>query len=995
MNHILRAATATQILLAVVFSATTAALAEPSDAPTDPQFKSIMTPAIEKANQGDLAGALPAFEEALKYARRKGLPSEEAKALFNIGLLNYNLKKYAEAINQLRRAVEVRESAKLPKGSGDAELQLAIIYEEQGEKALAREYYLRALSLLEPKRRAPYWGKLARLAHEDGDNSKALEYLRHGIDSYHDAGNRSGEANLLALRHIIEDALGQPLASLATSKKILVLLDSIANPKEVGFPLEARKAMSMLAIASDLKRLGRLSEAVKELQEVRSFAREKSLPQQEAAATIMLAEACESSNPAMALGYYREASKLLRAAGDSDRDVSVLVRQAQIASLQDNHLQACALLGEAIEQAKKARDPDLLPQAQTKLAKEFLYHPETAPDPKNNETAIARAIALFEKAEKHWQDRLPIAGGQRDLISLQYAGLTFSLSSAYWREHRLPDVRSQSVLAEKVADMPNTHHNVRLFALKVAGVIAESMSGDHRRALALYERALSAAQDAQDTQSRAELLTDIGDVHARMGSVDAALKRYMEAIGLWEGLRGEAGPREVEAGLVVTAADSYEAAAELLQRQGRVSEAFGIVQRAQLHKRLGRYDVPQEGASLSTGLSSPKGAELTNRLTELLRRRGSMGDSEGKSAEEEMEDIQWRLADIALRERLHEKTMQMSSSPVGVDELRSGLGADTTLLFYFVARDRTLAFAVSRDRSRIVELSIGSAALAENVVLLHGAQWRKAAKTLYDALVVPLQKEIATPIVALAATGPLSRLSFAMLTNDGHSYFGDQHVLFYPAAISELMKSSSRLPRKPRMFSVSNRDAGPAFVELRNADREATTIARIYGRKAITDATETQVRTGITGVEILHVSAHAEASAENPAVSRILLKADKANDGLLFVGEIEGLDLHGIDLVSLSACETAQSDGRVDNDSDPVTLDRAFIDAGAKSVVATLWQVSDDTSAALMLSFYKHLHEGKSKARALQMAQREARAASSDTQDWAAFVLRGQPGTEQ
>jgi len=342
---------------------------------------------------------------------------------------------------------------------------------------------------------------------------------------------------------------------------------------------------------------------------------------------------------------------------------------------------------------------------------------------------------------------------------------------------------------------------------------------------------------------------------------------------------------------------------------------------------------------------------------------------------------------------------------------------------YYLTPDRTLAFVVSRKELHVVELPVTPVQLRETVVtsrqslLAQDAMPPRGLTELHDWLIAPIRKYLTTRVVGIVPHDVLHYLPFGALPTSkpgfalpgrgvgggGLHYLSDEFILF-------TLPSASTLPY------VQEKDAGSASAEslspllvvaygraeglppLLHAEQEAREIADLYGVEPLVGAaaTESAFRAQAGRARLIHVAAHGQLNAANPLFSRLVLAPDQANDGSLEVHEVYGLDLRHADLLTLSACQTQL--GVRSGGDDLVGLSRAFIaGVGVPTVVASLWSVDDEATAALMRGFYAGMRSGLGKAEALQAAQTAVRTDKTHPEwaqpyYWAAFTLTGNPG---
>lgn len=190
------------------------------------------------------------------------------------------------------------------------------------------------------------------------------------------------------------------------------------------------------------------------------------------------------------------------------------------------------------------------------------------------------------------------------------------------------------------------------------------------------------------------------------------------------------------------------------------------------------------------------------------------------------------------------------------------------------------------------------------------------------------------------------------------------------------------------------------FERLDYTKREVESLAQLYRKDQVKiyvgeRATESAVKKeALKDYQYIHFATHSVVDEDMPARSGVILSpiGERNEDGILQMREIFGLELNA-DLVVLSACKTGL--GKMVKGEGLVSLTRAFMYAGAESLVVSLWSVSDESTAEFMKSFYGHMKSGESKSQALRRAKlemiRSTTLAYRLPYFWAAFVLIGSP----
>lgn len=276
--------------------------------------------------------------------------------------------------------------------------------------------------------------------------------------------------------------------------------------------------------------------------------------------------------------------------------------------------------------------------------------------------------------------------------------------------------------------------------------------------------------------------------------------------------------------------------------------------------------------------------------------------------------------------------------------------------------------------------------------------------------------------VFFSADGCLNRLAVEYLPYDGKPFsekfetyrlsstkelcMGRPKVKYNKAAIFGDIDyngdATSTEESRQALASLRGSSSDDVFANLANTRREVNDVQKILKEAKVKDVakwTDTEASAeafkGLSDskVNLVHIATHgmfrdAASSTEDDSMTNSLLAFAGANlgdDGIVTAADVASMNLRSCDLAVLSACETGL--GKLGDDG-VFGLQRGFKNAGVHTLMMSLKSVHDQTTADMMVSFYRHLMNGDSKREALVKAQQELRQRGfTDSDYWATFIL--------
>jgi tetratricopeptide (TPR) repeat protein len=517
----------------------------------------------------------------------------------------------------------------------------------------------------------------------------------------------------------------------------------------------------------------------------------------------------------------------------------------------------------------------------------------------------------------------------------------------------------------------------------------------------------------------------LGRTLRAQGQSERAYAAYWSAAEALERVRAELQPEELRASVVSDKTDVYQELVLLCLERSLDEEALQHAERAKSRaftERLsGSVEVPVDPRVLGTADAAvlERMRRLRNDLVWLYSRL-SEGDAQRNAhapaqTRRLRREVATREAELVRVQRRLQPASRQGVAALGlggvdvaagsaVATLRRRLPAGSIVLEYFQAGNELVLFIFDRDRlaahrlgpiDRINQLvdrfrfQIGKFGLGEQYLRSHAEQMCALAERLlaelYSALIDPVADElVAARRLIVVPHGLLHYLPFhALIDPSGTPLVERVEVAYAPSA--GLLASCYARPTLAEgrgrrvLFGVPN----PAIPHVQGEIDALTELFGSAGVFAGDAATEEAFRSQLPEADIIHLASHAVFREDNPLFSAIQLA-----DSWISLYDLYSLRLRAA-LVTLSACATGLS--QVLAGDELVGLTRGFFQAGAASVVVSLWAVNDTSTARLMEHFYRFLERGLGPAAAMRASQTQLRREYPHPYYWAPFLVVGRP----
>lgn len=537
---------------------------------------------------------------------------------------------------------------------------------------------------------------------------------------------------------------------------------------------------------------------------------------------------------------------------------------------------------------------------------------------------------------------------------------------------------------------------------------------DRRAALTYATRRLQIADELKDARGRAAALAGVGQQHFDLGEFELAIVNLQEAIKL-----------RIEQGDESAATQAEALMGRAYRRIGRIDEALSLATQAM--SRSDRLHAPVRDSLWRTELRNERVAHF---YMETIAEH-AFGEGSRDAAETAFGSIDH------LRGRF---LLERYARPLVLPEIAKLPGPEDTVISFIPSDDGVLAWVLSIDHCQIIRIGFQSAIWKSlerlRLGLARGREVHSTIATVSRHLLGPLASSVWRKRTILSAGEPFQSIPFGVLldpTTNYRKHLAETREIVYVPSLEFLANSRAEWEgrthsrrrlvalgdavyrrndsRLPPSESAPAAGVEPELIRATRAVLSSGTLPRLpFTRREVQDvmreagpdgkaflgwaaSKDLFVGDALRDFDLLHIASHGLLNQHSPDLSGIVLSLfdsrGRAVPAFLRLPDIMDSD-RLYRLVVLSACQTGL--GKPITGEASLGLTTAFLRAGAKTVVSSLWKVDDEVTAVTMRYFYRaYLGQGMGPAAALAYAQEKIRSVRQWKHPyyWAGFIVTG------
>ncbi|XP_078380266.1 uncharacterized protein LOC144663227 [Oculina patagonica] len=908
---------------------------------------------------GDFKKAIEYHERHLKIAKEVGDTAGKGGAYANLGCAYCSLGDFKKAIEYHERDLKIAKEMGDTAGGGRAYGNLGNAYHSLGDFKKAIEYHERHLKIAKEVEDSAGEGRayanLGNAYHSLGDFKKAIEYHERHLKIAKELGDTAGEGGAYG-------NLGNAYDSLGDFKKAIEYHErDLKIAKEVGDTAREGSAYGNLGNAYDSQ--GEFKKAIEYHERDLKIAKEVGDTAGEGETYGNLGNAYQSLGDfEKAIEYHERCLKMAKEVGDTAGEGS-----------------AYGNLGNAYRSLGDFKTAIEYHECRLKMAKEV---GDTAGEGRayGNLGCAHHRLGEFKKAIEYHERDLKIAkevgdtagvGGAYGNLGNAYHSLGNFKKAIEYHERRLKiakEVGDTAGEGRAYGNLGNAYHSL----------------GDFKKAIEYHERDLKIAKEVGDTAGEAMSFYNLGHSFELEDSLLKALDCYHSSVRKFNDVRRNLlFNDEWKISYRNMHNHAYTSLWRLLLEKGEVVKALFAAEQ-------GRAQALQDLMNLKYA-SEPcyETQEITYDAFSCLPSNTVF------MAIDKREIILWIIQngkDVQLRrEQICDNSSEAVATTYAESLIKNTYGK-IGVRGGVKCEDRSLDRMSDEDLSRrSCDQTISQPTDFDSNPL----------RALYDVIIGPISDLIHGNELIFVPVGPLCLAPYAAFLDSTSKYLCEDFKIRVIPSLGSLKlitdcstdyhrKSGALLVGDPCLEEVLYQ--GKKLMQLPCAKAEVEMIGKILHAEPLTgkEATKDEVLRRLPSVALVHIAAHGHMETGEIALAPNTSRAyqiPNEEDFLLTMKDVLSVQLRAR-LVVLSCCHSGRGEIKAEG---VVGIARAFLGAGARSVLVSLWAIDDEATLEFMKSFYRHLAEGRKASEALNRAMKCMRDSDefSEVKYWAPFVLIG------